>query len=426
MSLVYKTLFEVKLMHEYFLTRKDGNSIFEKPTQQERLDFLAEEYTSENESINSDLSFDFPDSLKEQYKGLFLKIIPTYSGFRVAARVQPKVLPDQSLVYSPYVALPADLVILIVFSRKNNAIDSYTNTSLSNAVPGTYFFSNAGQHIFPFLANDIPAFDPTLQYEQGELTMGPGGIQQFSNDGSNDPWDPVAGAGFVNESDKILLPGAFRYQFPDITGMTEAVFKLKDTNSNTVSTITETNAGGLKKYLPLNFNSYSGTGSIHTLEVNANNGYSRIHRLYLDNELTRSNPWAVLEIQNDIANTAFNFLATDGNLVLRRDNLGQLTPAPVFEIPIKSRYVFWRFINYRESEINISADLNGYVNKENNFLITKRPVPLTKSYFLLRKEGTNDTVYVPNPETNEIKIESGKRICLNVRVPDSELFPVAP
>jgi len=48
MAIIYKTLFEVKLLHEFYLTRKDGNTIFALPDQPARLKFLLDEYTRGN------------------------------------------------------------------------------------------------------------------------------------------------------------------------------------------------------------------------------------------------------------------------------------------------------------------------------------------------------------------------------------------
>jgi len=50
-------------MHEYYLTEKDGNTIFSKPLQQDRLDYLRNEFELGRESINQDLSFEIPSYL---------------------------------------------------------------------------------------------------------------------------------------------------------------------------------------------------------------------------------------------------------------------------------------------------------------------------------------------------------------------------
>ncbi len=67
MAVIYKTLFEVKLMHEFFLTDKNGDPVFALPDQKDRINMLMNEFTSDRKSINADLLFKFPDNLLSVY-----------------------------------------------------------------------------------------------------------------------------------------------------------------------------------------------------------------------------------------------------------------------------------------------------------------------------------------------------------------------
>src|ERR1700730_16639813 len=130
MPLVYKTLFEVKILHEFFLTEKDGKTIFELPNQADRINFLLDEYTLERISITNDLQFNFPSHLQLDYKGIFLILIIGYSAFKVLTRVNARPMPDNSLVYEPAAILPDDLNIYVLLSRNDTSIDSYTNSRI--------------------------------------------------------------------------------------------------------------------------------------------------------------------------------------------------------------------------------------------------------------------------------------------------------
>jgi hypothetical protein len=130
-----------------------------------------------------------------------------------------------------------------------------------------------------------------------------------------------------------------------------------------------------------------------------------------------------MNIGTTAANSDFNLFANDGFIIKRKDALGVWTQAPVFEIPFKSRLAYWRFISNRGRELNVSATLTDYVNKENKVLVTKRPRSLAKSWFFLRKEASNDTVYVPNPVSPELKFENDRRFFFDIRVQQSALFP---
>lgn len=438
MPLIYKTLFEIKLMHEYFLTRQDGKTIFENNLQQDRLQFLNEEFENDKEPVNSDIDFQFPDSLKEAYEGAGLKLLPTYSGCRVVIRVFQNKLADESLVFTPAVSFPADQHLYILLNRRGNPIDSYSNSRMLRPYPSLYFFSNTdviGPKTFPFLTNSVPAVDNSFPYEQGELSVNAGTIQQYFSEGGVDTWTPVTGAGFVSENDRILLPAKFRYSIPADTNLTEANFKLKDSNGNEVASVSKADAAGISKTIELDFtdaikpiptnNPFLTTDLLYTLEATASNGYARTHPLLFANELISGNPWAVVQMRAT-STPDFNLFANDGFLIRRRDPLGAWTPAPVFEIPVKSRLAYWRFINNQGKEMNISPALAPYVNKENKVLVTKQPRALAKDFFLLRKQGSSDTIYVPNPTDTRLIPEPGRRFFLDIKVARSELFPVIP
>lgn len=435
MSGIYKSLFEVKLMHEYYLTKKDGSSVFEKNTQQERLDYLLTEFADDLDPINDDIQFEFPPSL--QYENLGLKLVPTYSGFRVVARVNVRKLADQSLVYEPAVPFPDNFNLFILLSRKGNTIDAYTNSRSFPPHPGVYYFSNddlPGTRTFPFLTNAIPAFDPAVQYEQGELSVAGAVIQQFYPDGAAGKWNNVTGTGFINEGDRILLPVRFIYSISDTAGLNQAQFKLKDKDGNELASLTiDNNATDPGKFM-LDFSGKAvqmlpGTpflpaDSVHTLEVSGDNGYAGEHQVLFSNELLKSNPWGVINIRPGSITAGFSLFANDGFLVTRKDPLGVLTPAPVFEIPVKSKFVFWRFINNKGKELDLIPAFANYLSKENKMLISKLPRALTRDYFLIHEDGGAGTTYVPNPVSFNLQLDTGSRQCFDIIVPRSDKFPI--
>src|SRR5689334_958888 len=101
MPLIYKTFFEVKLLHEFYMTNRDGTSVFEITGQQERLDFLRQQYIDGKDSINSDLSFLFPRHLQSVYSDYHMKILPAFSGFKILVQVNQTIQSDGAILYSP-------------------------------------------------------------------------------------------------------------------------------------------------------------------------------------------------------------------------------------------------------------------------------------------------------------------------------------
>jgi hypothetical protein len=439
MPVIYKPLFEVKILHEYFLTGKDGVSIFEKVSQQDRLNYLQTEFENDQSPVNSDLDFQFPSALRMKYESHGLRVLPSYSGCRVMVSVKSKKLADQTTVYEPLVPLPTDFDLFIFVSRKNPAVDNYTNSRINRALPAIYLFSNGeinGPKIFPFLTNPISAQDASFSYEQGELSLSGANIQEYFRQGGVDAWSNVPGSGFANENDRLLLPEKFEYFISNTTNLTEANFKLKDKNGNEVSNTTIVDPAGIRPHTTLNFtgnlkglpllNATELYQLVSTLEVNGNNGYSASHSIIFSQSFFDTNPWAVIAIRPVVPNNLFNLFATDGFLVARKDPLGSWTPAPVFEIPVKSRLAYWRYINNKGNELNVSLQLTDYLNKEGKVLVTKKPRSLSRSWFFLRKEASTDTAYVPNPISDELRMEPDRRLFYDVMVPQSELFPEAP
>ena len=437
MSLIYKTLFEVKLMHEYYLTDADGKTVFQLANQVDRINFLLNQFSTDRPSINGDIEFTFPKEMESKFGNYYLKLLSTYSGFKVAIRVNQQLLSDGTLVYEPFVALPDDLNIYIQIGKKSGAFDSYTHSSVYHPVASTYIFSNeniSGAKTFPFITSAISAFDASRPYTQGDIaSYGVNDIRQYYKDTVGDQWEAIPGSAFANQNDRLLLPSRFYYSFPSLSNVTNAVFVLKDKNGNVVKTITVDGANFLSKTL-LDFSDIANTISlaesfqfadiIFTLEVNGSNGYAASHSLIFNNLLYSRDTWGLVIIKNKVTEPSFNLLASDGFLIKRKLNTGDWNEAPIFEIPIKSRFPFFRFINEKGKELNIASSLTDYLFKEGTFLLSKRPRSISESYFKLQKEGSTDIAYVPNPLNYDLKKDNKDRLCLDIMVPESDLFPV--
>ncbi len=437
MPLVYKTLFEVKLLHEFYVTNEDGTSPFDLDDQQDRLNFLREQYMNAKESISSDLSFEFPQSLAALYAGYSIKLLPAYSGFKVLIRVNQKVQSDGSVWFTPFASLPNDLSIHILFTRKGNAIDTYTGSRIDNRLPAIYCFSNRSlisQASFPYLPNPVPVFRTGYEYEQGELvSFGTNDIRAFYQDDSGDQWSMLPGGAFMNENDRLLVPGRFEYRFPLHRSITEAEFILNDQNGDIVTSKTFHDTEPFRK-VSLDFSdkitalSIRGPGaladSIFTLQVNGNDGYINSHPLIFNNAYSSRNTWAVADINITGSDSDFNLLDEDGFLWKRKNPLGVWDEAPVFEIPVKSRFAFWRYINDRGKELKLTPELDDYLVKDEGALLSKQPRRLTKSYFLFPDDAATQTRFLPNGIDQGFKLDSKSRVCYNVPVPKSELFPV--
>jgi len=438
MSVNYKTIFELKVFHEYFLTGPTGVTVFEKSSQADRLSFLEDQFAQDQMPINDDIDFVFPEKLKSLYAGLGLKINPTYSGCHVSVKVVERAQADGSTFYSPVVPFPAGLRIWVQLAQKSNALRSYTHSKLHQALPAIFYFSNENvpsPKSFPFLTASVPAI-AAVPYEQGDLGYNGTNVQEFYFDGTTAVWQDVKGSSFANENDRLLLREKFTYTIPNITGLTEAEFSLKDKNADEIALFKPNRPAGLAPQQVLDFSSvvkslpvtkdYAPADFLYSLEVTGNNGYHSTHPVFFGGDLLTSDSWALIGINTNVGNPDFNLLAPDGFLKRRRDAFGVFAPAPVFEVNLKSRFPFWRFINDHGKELFVSAQLTDYVVKTNNVLTSKRPRALAKHFSLLQKEGSSDTVRVPNPANGYVSPSPDGRLYLDIKVPDSDLFPTIP
>lgn len=437
MSLIYKTLFEVKLIHEYFFTDINGDTIFAQANQADRMELLFTEFSGDRKSINDDVLFEFPKNLLETYKNYELKLLPTYSGFKIAARVNQQFLSDGTLVFAPLHNLPADFNIHILISKKNNAIESYTNSIVSRPVPFMYFFTNEtalNAKTSPFLTAGISTFDGSKIYQQGELaSYGVNDIREFYKDDTGDQWVSVTGNSFANENDQLLAPLKFYYSFGANSAITDAEFDLKDKNGNTLKTITAHNTDFIQKTL-LDFSDLADVVSIpetfvypdiiYSLQVSASNGYLKNHSVVFSDQFYGRENWGLINIRSGVTNAAFNLLATDGFIIRRKSAIGVWTEAPVFEIPVKSRFTFWRFKNVKGKELKLDPSLTNYLFKEDKNLLSIQPRSISNSYFKLQEQGSTNTKYFPGPVNFEIAKDDKERICFDIMVPESDLFPV--
>jgi hypothetical protein len=439
MDLIYKILFEVKLLHEFFLTDESGASIFNAANATGRETFLENAFMNDNDTINRDISFEFPDDLKDVYKGYHLKIIPSYSGCKVFVRVNKILAADNSVHYQPFIPLPDDLNIFIVAVKNNSLINTYSNSRISKSIPSIYLFSNDNipdSKTFPYLVNNIAADKPGYEYEQGELVLNSANKvveYYYDNSGALIKTNEIAATGvqsFANENDRLLVPLKFNYTFIGAT-VKQATFELKDGSGNTIKSIsvnqsqpvTTTTLDFSDKESVLNF------PGIFSLQVSGDNNFSETNNVIFSNSLFSNNNWAVVHIKTKVSNADFNILTDDGFLKSQEIPVAGAVELPaVFLVQIKSRFGYFRYSNDVGSALELSPDPNTYFFKEGKQLITQVPVSIANYFFkvpdVLPPNQPVTLKYFPNPVSYSIQKDEQNRICFDVVVPQSDLFPV--
>jgi hypothetical protein len=438
MAIIYKILCEVKLMHEYYLTGSKGENVFDFAAQGDRIDFLFQQFVKNATTINNNLEFLIPEAQQAIFSNLHLKIIPSYSGFKLAVKCNKKILPDGTTVFEPFVTLPADINIPVMIQEKSN-INSFSNNALKKPFRAAWYFSNQnfpGPKFFPFLSNPVPAFEAGATYEQGEIALhGANDVRMFLNNGAIDPWLKLKGTGYVNESDRWLLPLSFGYTFSAADSITDALFVLKDASATEVKRIALSGTNTFKA-VSLNFHTdknivktLPGTlpaaNSIYSLEVTSTNGYSKLFKnlLFADDTMGISNYAGVINLAPKSVNAAFDLIDTNGHLFTRILPNTTKQPPPVFELWMKSRPVFWQYRNNKQKEIKLTLDTQDVLADNSGILVTKNPQSLSYSPVLLKKPD-NTFQYLPNPLPGDNVKSEDSKFFVNILVPESKMFPL--
>ncbi|MBO9632707.1 MAG: hypothetical protein J7578_06280 [Chitinophagaceae bacterium] len=435
--MIYKTIFDVKLLHEYYLSGQRSETIFALPSQADRMNYLMDKMTQDQPSASDLLDFEFPEALKKRYQDQHIRVLPTYSGCKVVIEVNASQLQDGTTVYAPKTPLDGDFTISVQ-ARKKAQPDSFTNTRIGKTTPAIYYFSNENipaVKTFPLCCNPVAAFDAGKTYEQGELaSFGANDIRSFYSDGGGPQWRAISGPGFVNEADRLLVAPRFYYSFPPGANITDAEFELLDSGGNSLKKIDQQSTLPFNRSfldfsdLPLNtiFKGTLDASLLYILNINASGGYSeRLNLLFVPPTADLTEIWALMQFKVSVANGAFDLLDPSGLLLRRKNPDGSWVEAPIFELPVTSRLTYWRYINDKKQKFN-NADFPGdFLDFTDRALISKTPRPSTYPATLFKK-ADNTWHYLPNPLPDGlIRIEQNK-LYTDIIVPKSKLFPVVP
>jgi len=435
MRSIYKTLVNVFVMHEYYLSDWKGNTVFDLPLQIDRVNYVMTKCSGDMTSINDHIKYVIPQSQIPIFQNYGIQLCREASGFKLVVEVIESILPDGTIAYTPRTPFPANINLQVLIVSDDYFIESVSNTKIEAPIPGAYYFSNentTGVRTFPALTSPISARG-TSKYEQGELTFSVGAIGQFYYDNSTPPkpkWLTITGTNFANENDRCLVPLQFNYQFNNSDNITNAVFNLKD-NTGTIVYTNTLSSTGLLNTVSLDFSNATlatvplTSPSIgYTLVVTGTNGYSRQFNLvFMDSSIDATTVWGMVNIIPQVTNTSFNLLDASNNLITRQNPDGTYVEAPVYEISVKSKFVVWRYM-CNQSGINLQAPAGNstilFTDKNGN-IETLVPRGLTYSPAFVKGSGSNYT-NIPSPDTDPIISIETQRIYKDIYVGQTTLF----
>lgn len=460
MKIIYKILFEVKVLHEFYLTDPKGTSVFGSATQAAMLQYLDGRFASDMSTVNEDLLFSLTPEQQAMFRNYRMVLLNSYSGCQVAIAVSETQLANGNTAYTPLIPLPANLNCLIGITETRNFIDRVTNGRLSTVLQTARYFSNEQvftPKVFPSLSTPLQAYTAGYVYEQGELASFATGIQAYyyynvGNPPNTEPWLPVTGTGFSGEQDRLVVSPRFLYRFSLTDGVSNAVFELTDGSGQVVNTRTINNPGGLLGTVTLDYSALLNTPGnpglttlptatvgpalLYTLEVTGDNGYSRQAPLifYLqDPRSAQPDYWGWIQIQTAVTNPDFNLLDANGQLVTQMQPNGTQTQHRIFEIRLKSRCTYWRYQNDEGSDLTTMATtITPFLDAIDGAWITKTPRFITYQPTYFSTTGGTTYQFLPNPDPEtalDIALatagqQATQQFFSDIPVAESALFPI--
>ncbi|MDJ0646097.1 MAG: hypothetical protein QNJ57_08975 [Flavobacteriaceae bacterium] len=428
-EILYKRLFEVNVLHDYYLISSDGGSFFEKP-HAEKESLLKSMHYHEMYQVADFLEIEPSEIAKQRFAEYKLIFRKTALGFVVGAEVIPE-LHLGAQVYKPRFELPDTLSLTFTIRTLATNFLSMTNIGLRPALPANYYFTNKDKKVFNETGPNhkslpISATAEKRQagmfYEMGTLLKFGNGLREaleLTNANTNDLnfWENLKDRRYVTNADRILLPPIFSYPVKKEQNITQLKAVLEDTSSNVIKTITKNSATALQK-VSLNFEMVDETiddpvkipEGIYTLKIQENGNPELSYTVYLNDSLYAKNHLGVIDIRMDETDSPFSLLDADGYLKTRTNAAGKKITHPVYEIRFKNRRTYWRYQQETDFQAgDITADLNPYLVFEpaTRKIISKSPKGLTRTLVPF-KSGANEKI-LPYPKTPSLRVD-GKRI----------------
>ena len=221
-DIVFKRLFEVQILHDYYLTSTDGTSFFAK-NEAEKADHIRQKLIHnlyDTRKYFSIMPTEIGSRHLSEYKLLWA---PTALGFIVGTEV---VIEQQagSILYKPKTAFDEELKLSFSIRPRLPFFEAITNLSFHTALPAKYYWTNKDKEEFD--ENAVPNYkslpisekvrthQPGSSYEMGDLVEFGGTVKEAlqKTDGATaSHWENTEDKRFVTEADRVLLPHKFRY-----------------------------------------------------------------------------------------------------------------------------------------------------------------------------------------------------------------------
>ncbi len=425
-EMVFKKLFEVQILHDYFLTTADGISFFER-NEDEKKEVLTKKLAHGIYDVHTFFNVrPLGDTIlrMNEYR---LKMARTPLGFVVGMEVTPENQAGDT-VFKPRLEVPEHITLNFSMQPKLSFFRSISTLSFGSAFPSIYYFSNKDKlelneaTVPPYtslqLTNKFKQHQPGMVHEMGALIDFGGTLREaIQRTHGSDPthWEDIADRGYVSDADRILLPSNFTYFISKEDAVTNIEFVLEDLGGTGIKTIAKSGTEVLESVF-LNFTKVDEADvasdeippGFYTLKVTANAGPEIAHAVYLNEAIYDKNQLGIIAMRFDEPDSPHSLLDAGGFVKTRITAADVLVPHPIYEIRFKNRRTYWRYNSETAFTAGEVTDTNAHLAPEtvaNERLVSLKPKALTEALVPFIN-GTS--LVLPHPEISALRVEREK------------------
>ena len=433
--ILYKRLFEIRILHDFYLSKADGTGIYEMAPAQKSA-FLMDQVKLGHYDVQKFLKIQETENTSQIFKNFHLKMATEPWGFVVGIEVKPRPQPTGEIKYLPFIPGVQNQKLGFKLTLIAKRIKQATNNRLQVMAPYSYYFNNlnpGGVKAFPSLSLPVADFQAGKPYETSELAVIGGNVSQALEDTTNaDPakWQVVNESGLANEQDRILIGKQFNYRLPNPA--TNITAKLSDLSGAEVKTLNHSSSQGFSnaifdfRFTGSDENRREVPDGDYQLEVRADGFMVENKTIKLSDDL-HQHQLGSIEMLLKEADANFRLFNTDGSLITQNNADNSINPHPVFEIRLKRRSTYWCYRSASGKNLLTTPKSTLFLDQDGGLLKTKALKPLTffPTEFQSDDPGTpaiNERVFLPNPNTNVLRKEN-KRLFSDIYVsPIKELI----
>lgn len=411
-SIIYKKIAEIKLYHDYFLSKVDSTffalSDAEKETQLQEV----------NEFDIANVLNIVPTKIcAERMRNHKIRFIKTRFGFFLGQEVE-RILQAGEVLYKPMLPLDESVGLSFSIQSVDGYFQNYTGIPIRKKIPSIkMYFDNKDDNsdkFFPALSLPVSDFNASLEYEMGEMAINAAQLQQVINLNPT-VWQDVDSDGYVNRQDNQLLADRFFLQFDPATVPVSITATLSDSGGlvKSIDQITEGATNVLINFCKNPVDDCIATGW-YTLDIEDENNINIFSRkVFINNELFNQAGLGIIELFSTNS-TNYNLIDANGFIIHRIDALGVKLSHPIFEIRMRSRSSFWRYKSKTAFEIaekNAATAAAMTISVDEKLITTSTP-----EYLVAGINRPINGISVPNPSPADMRYETDKKIYSDIQI----------